>query len=76
MRSTMRSTLEDTMVEEMTQQLLEISSVFLIQQSELLGVKERLGKELARVTLIQDALTQAAQQHQDAVRRARARARA
>ena len=51
------------------EQLLEVSSVFLIQQSELLGVKERLGKELARVTLIQDALTQAAQQSRRQPRR-------
>ena len=52
----------------MTQQLLQISSVFLMQQNELDGVKERLNKELARVTAIQDALANAAQQHQDAVR--------
>jgi|TARA_B100000524_G_scaffold320898_1_gene201528 hypothetical protein len=52
----------------MTQQLLQISSVFLVQQNELDGVKERLNKELARVTAIQDALANAAQQHQDAVR--------
>ncbi len=52
----------------MTQQLLQISSVFLVQQNELDGVKERLNKELARVTAIQDALANAAQQNQDAVR--------
>ena len=52
----------------MTQQLLQISSVFLVQQNELDGVKERLNKELARVTAIQDALANAAHQHQDAVR--------
>ena len=52
----------------MTQQLLQISSVFLVQQNELDGVKERLNKELARGTAIQDALANAAQQHQDAVR--------
>ena len=54
-------------MEHMTQQLLHISSVFFMQQNELQEVKERLNKELSRVTLIQDALVTAAQQHQDAV---------
>mmetsp|Transcript_46738 Transcript_46738/g.77372 ORF Transcript_46738/g.77372 Transcript_46738/m.77372 type:complete len:928 (+) Transcript_46738:63-2846(+) len=58
---------EDAVLESMTQQLLQISSVFLVQQTELQQVRERLSKELARVSLIQDALTTAAQQHQDAV---------
>eukprot|EP00967_Tisochrysis_lutea_P118854 scaffold193485_cov32-Tisochrysis_lutea.AAC.1 len=52
----------------MTQQLLQISSVFLVQQSELQQVKDRLNKELGRVNAIAEALTSAAQQHQDAVR--------
>ena len=67
----MQSVVEDHILETMTQQLLQISSVFLVQQSELHGVKERLNKELTRVSLIQDALTLAAQQHQDAVRHRR-----
>jgi len=52
----------------MTQQLLQISSVFLVQQSELQQVRDRLKKELLRVNSISEALTSAAQQHQDAVR--------
>jgi hypothetical protein len=51
----------------MTQQLLQISSVFLVQQSELQQVRDRLTKELGRVNGIAEALTFAAQQHQDAV---------
>jgi hypothetical protein len=51
----------------MTQQLLQISSVFLVQQSELQQVRDRLTKELGRVNGIAEALTIAAQQHQDAV---------
>lgn len=58
---------QDAVLETMTQQLLQISSVFLVQQNELNQVKGRLSKELSRVALIQDALTTAAQQHQDAV---------
>ena len=63
----MPSSVEDSTMEHMTQQLLHISSVFFMQQNELQEVKERLNKELSRVTLIQDALVTAAQQHQDAV---------
>ena len=62
-------------MEHMTQQLLHISSVFFMQQNELQEVKERLNKELSRVTLIQDALVTAAQQHQDAVSQPIARRR-
>lgn len=61
----------DARLESMTSALLEVTSVFLIQQNELQEVRERLQKELARVAQIQDALTQAAQKHQDAVSRAR-----
>jgi len=57
----------DARLESMTSALLEVTSVFLIQQNELQEVRERLQKELARVAQIQDALTQAAQKHQDAV---------
>ena len=57
----------DAKLESMTSALLQVTSVFLIQQNELQEVRERLQKELMRVTQIQDALTQAAQQHQDAV---------
>lgn len=65
----------DARLESMTSALLEVTSVFLIQQNELQEVRERLQKELARVAQIQDALTQAAQKHQDAVSRARKGAR-
>ena len=51
----------------MTQSLLQISSTFLIQQHELQEVKDRLQKEMLRVSSIQETLTTAAQQHQDAV---------
>ena len=51
----------------MTQQLLQVSTVFLMQQNELQEVKERLQKELQRVTQIQEALTEAAASHQEAV---------
>ena len=57
----------DAKLESMTSALLQVTSVFLIQQNELQEVRDRLQKELMRVTQIQDALTQAAQQHQDAV---------
>ena len=57
----------DATLEAMTQSLLQVSSVFLVQQNELQGVRERLAKELARVDTIQEALTTAAQMHQDAV---------
>lgn len=59
--------LQDGVLESMTQQLLQISSVFLVQQSELQQVRDRLTKELGRVNGIAEALTFAAQQHQDAV---------
>ena len=57
----------DATLESMTAALLQVTSVFLVQQNELQEVRERLQKELARVSRIQDTLTQAAQQHQDAV---------
>ena len=57
----------DATLETMTAALLQVTSVFLVQQNELQEVRERLHKELARVSRIQDTLTQAAQQHQDAV---------
>ena len=57
----------DHTLEMMTQSLLQVSSVFLVQQNELQSVRERLAKELARVDTITEALVQAAQQHQDAV---------
>ena len=60
--------IEDSTLERMTQSLLQISSTFLVQQNELEGVRERLQKELNRVSSIKDVLTQAAQDHQDAVR--------
>ena len=60
--------IEDSTLELMTQSLLQISSVFLVQQNELQEVRDRLQKELSRVSQIQDALSTAAQQHQDAVR--------
>lgn len=59
--------IEDSTLEMMTQSLLQISSVFLVQQNELEAVRYRLQKELARVSSIQESLTTAAQQHQDAV---------
>jgi len=58
---------EDSTLELMTQSLLQISSVFLVQQNELQEVRDRLQKELARVSRIQETLSTAAQQHQDAV---------
>lgn len=58
---------EDSTLELMTQSLLKISSVFLVQQNELQAVRDRLAKELSRVTLILETLAVAAQQHQDAV---------
>ena len=58
----------DTTLEQMTAALLQVSSVFLVQQNELEEVRHRLQKELNKVSHIQDALTAAAQQHQDAVR--------
>ena len=54
-------------VDAMTGQLLQVSSAFFIQQNELREVRDRLQKELARVTGIQEALTQAAHRHQDTV---------
>ena len=66
---------EDSTLEVMTQSLLQISSVFLVQQNELEGVRDRLSKELDRVDLIQKALQTAAQQHQDAVSQPIARRR-
>ena len=57
----------DAVLEKMTSSLLKVTSVFLIQQNELQEVRERLQKELARVSQIQDVLAHAAQQHQDAV---------
>jgi len=62
-----KAVVEEAVLENMTQELLRVSTVFLVQQSELLQVKERLSKELARVSNIQDTLTTAAQLHQDAV---------
>ena len=59
--------IEDSTLELMTQSLLQISSVFLVQQNELQEVRDRLQKELSRVSLIQETLSNAAQQHQDAV---------
>ena len=58
---------DDSTLESMTAALLQVSSVFLIQQNELQEVRDRMNKELARVTLIQEALVTAAQQHQEAV---------
>ena len=57
----------DAALEQMTQSLLQVSLVFHVQQNELQAVRERLAKELSRVDAIQEALTTAAQQHQDAV---------
>ena len=57
----------DAALESMTTSLLQVSTVFLVQQNELAAVRDRLAKELARVDAIQEALTSAAQQHQDAV---------
>ena len=57
----------DAMLESLTTNLLNVSSVFLVQQNELQGVRERLAKELARVDSIQEQLTAAAHQHQEAV---------
>lgn len=58
---------EDSTLESMTTALLQVSSVFLVQQNELQEVHSRLQKELARMLTIQNALADAAQQHQDAV---------
>ena len=63
----LRSAVDDDTLESMTQQLLQVSTVFLMQQNELQEVKERLQKELQRVTQIQEALTEAAASHQEAV---------
>ena len=57
----------DAVLETMTTNLLQVSSVFLMQQNELQEVRDRLAKELKRVDTILETLTQAAQQHQDAV---------
>ena len=57
----------DSLLEMMTQNLLKVSSTFLIQQVELQEVKDRLNKEMLRVAAIQETLTIAAQEHQDAV---------
>ena len=61
---------EDSTLESMTTSLLQVSSVFLVQQNELQEMHNRLQKELARMVTIQNALSEAAQQHQDAVRAA------
>ena len=58
----------DSTLERMTQSLLQVSSVFLVQQNELQEVRDRLNRELSRVSAIQDALMTAAQEHQDVVR--------
>ncbi|KAL3919397.1 MAG: hypothetical protein SGPRY_005648 [Prymnesium sp.] len=63
----MYAAVEDSTLEMMTASLLQISSVFLVQQNELQEVRHRLQRELARVSLIQERLSSAAQQHQDAV---------
>ena len=57
----------DAALEEMTSSLLQVSTVFLVQQNELQAVRDRLARELKRVDEIQESLTMAAQQHQDAV---------
>ena len=62
----MARTEDDSTLELMTQHLLSVSSVFLIQQHELQEVRDRLQKELTRVTRIQEELIAAAQQHQAA----------
>ena len=62
---------EDSTLESMTTSLLQVSSVFLVQQNELQEMHNRLQKELSRLTTIQNALSEAAQQHQDAVRHVR-----
>ena len=58
---------DDSTLENMTSALLEVSSVFFVQQNELQEVRDRLQKELGRVTRIQDALMEAAQEHHMAV---------
>jgi hypothetical protein len=59
--------IEDSTLEKMTTNLLQVSSVFFIQQNELQAMHQRLSKELTRLVAIQNALSEAAQQHQDAV---------
>ena len=59
--------IEDSTLEKMTTNLLQVSSVFFIQQNELQAMHQRLSKELTRLVAIQYALSEAAQQHQDAV---------
>ena len=51
----------DAVLETMTTNLLQVSSVFLMQQNELQEVRDRLAKELKRVDTILETLTQAAQ---------------
>ena len=51
----------------MTTSLLRVSSVFLVQQNELHEMHNRMQKELTRMAQIQETLTLAAQEHQNAV---------
>ena len=68
MASMYAAAVEDHTLESMTTSLLQVSSVFLVQQNELQEMHNRMQKELARMAAIQEALNNAAQQHQDAVR--------
>ena len=52
----LRSAVDDDTLESMTQQLLQVSTVFLMQQNELQEVKERLQKELQRGLQLQRRL--------------------